>query len=273
MTPRELWIDGHASFTAETLATRPTPELLAPNERRRAPDAVAIAFAVASPAIAQAGLDASQVASVFASAHGDLRIVDALCATLASDPMALSPTRFHHSVHNAASGYWAIATGCQASSTAVAGFEHSFGSGWLEAACRVAAEDRPVLLVGVDTAAVGPLASVNRSRGFVGVAWVLAPRPGPRSTHRVRWSVVSCTGGAAARPAEGTRWGACIDNALADALAAEEWRERAAALPVRGRLPLGGEVALELEFGPPDPAAAGAAPLARPFESRSDPDG
>lgn len=260
MSARELWIDGHAAFVAETLAERPAPTLLAPNERRRAPDAVAIALDVAARALAQAGLEASQVASVFASAHGDLRIVDALCATLASDPMALSPTRFHHSVHNAASGYWAIATGCHEPSTAVAGFEHSFGSGWLEAACRVACDDRPVLLVGVDTAAVGALASVNRSRGFVGVAWVLAPRPGVRSTRRVRWSVVPRAAGAASptRPADRARWGACVDNALADALAAEEWRERAAAEPVIGRLELGGDVALELEFGPPDNASGGA---------------
>ena len=101
------------------MAARPAPALLAANERRRAPDTVLVALEVASQALLHAGFSAADssedsaedsasphdLASVFVSSHGDLPITDALCTTLASNPRLLSPTRFHHSVHNAASGY------------------------------------------------------------------------------------------------------------------------------------------------------------------------
>ena len=50
---------------------------------------------------------------MFASTYGDLAITDYMCSTLAKAPMTLSPTRFHNSVHNAAAGYWSIATACR----------------------------------------------------------------------------------------------------------------------------------------------------------------
>src|SRR5262245_38031864 len=80
---------------------RPSPQLLAPNERRRAPETVAVALEVALAACEAAGRDAASLPSVFASTHGDLAITDYMCATLASDPRSVSPTRFHNSVHNA----------------------------------------------------------------------------------------------------------------------------------------------------------------------------
>ncbi len=203
--------------TPDAAAQRPAPSLLAPNERRRAPDSVLVALQVAQAAVAQSGHDARTLASVFTSAHGDLPIIDALCSTLASNPLLLSPTRFHHSVHNAASGYWAIAAQSQASSTALSAFEHSFAAGLLEALVQVATEGQPVLLVGCDTAACGPLRSVNRSRGLLGVALVLAPERTPRSQWRL-----------SATPAQGrvselawaapTALHAVAHNALADAL-------------------------------------------------------
>jgi hypothetical protein len=84
---------------------------------------------------------------VFTSAHGDLAIVDALCRTLAHNPLLLSPMRFHHSVHNAASGYWAIGCRSHEASTAVAAGAHSWAAGLLEALTQTAADERAVLLV------------------------------------------------------------------------------------------------------------------------------
>ncbi len=155
-------------------AIKPNPSLLSPNERRRASDSVLLALDVAEQAVRASGRDASQLASVFTSAHGDLAVTDALCAQLASAPLQLSPTRFHHSVHNAASGYWAIATGCRAPSTAISAHRHSFASGLFEALVHCACEQAPVLLVGYDTEAPGLLAEVNSSRGLLGVALVLS---------------------------------------------------------------------------------------------------
>jgi hypothetical protein len=83
---------------------RPSPQVLAPNERRRAPESVAVALEVALAACTDAQHDPATLASVFASTHGDLAITDYMCSTLVADPRALSPTRFHNSVHNAAAG-------------------------------------------------------------------------------------------------------------------------------------------------------------------------
>jgi hypothetical protein len=199
----------------DTPAPRPAPALLAANERRRAPDSVLLALEVASRALALSGHDAARTASVFTSAHGDLPITDALCRTLADNPLLLSPTRFHHSVHNAASGYWAIASGCTAASTALAAGPHSFAAGLLEAACQVAADGAPVLLVGCDTSAQGPLASVNRSRGQLAVALVLAPLPTPASRWQLRWQLRP---GAPATPLRTAAAQALAGNAMADAL-------------------------------------------------------
>ncbi len=44
------------------------------------------------------------------------------------------PTKFHNSVHNAAAGYWTIATGCLKPYTSVSGYYFTYGEGLLEAA-------------------------------------------------------------------------------------------------------------------------------------------
>lgn len=182
---------GPASAATPTAAAapRPAPALLAANERRRAPDTVLLALEVATQACAASGHDRSALASVFASTHGDLPTTDALCRTLASNPLLLSPTRFHHSVHNAASGYWAIGTGSHAASTALSGGVHTFATAWVEAASQCLTSRQAVLLVLYDTEACGPLVSVNTSRGLLAMAWVMAPTEGPRSSCMVEWSV------------------------------------------------------------------------------------
>jgi hypothetical protein len=215
----------HMAAPLPPAPARPSPPLLTGNERRRAPDAVLLALEVAGRAIAGSGHDARDLASVFTSAHGDLATTDALCRTLADNPRLLSPTRFHHSVHNAPSGYWAIASGSQAASTALAAGPQSFAAGLLEAACQCAADARPVLLVGCDTDAVGALASVNRSRGLLAVALVLAPTAGAASRWALDWQLQSGQSGpggqggtAVPTPARSPAAQGLAANALADAL-------------------------------------------------------
>lgn len=156
-------------------ARLPPTDLLPPAERRRAPATVTLALAVAQAACREAGRDPRALPSVFVSAHGDVEITDYLCSVLASTPEHLSPTRFHHSVHNAPAGYWTIATGCMAPSTAMAAGDHGVAAGLLEAASLALAEGRPALLVVYDLPAVGALASVTASDLLFGAAWVLAP--------------------------------------------------------------------------------------------------
>jgi hypothetical protein len=222
MTPRRFFLDGVARWSRAPNAAeaangeRPAPTLLGANERRRAPASVLMALHVAEQAVAQSGLDATTLASVFTSAHGDLAIVDALCSTLAADPQLLSPTRFHHSVHNAPSGYWAIAAASRAPSSAIAAYRRSFAAGLMEAAAQCSADARPVLLVACDTHARGALASVNRSRGLLAVALVLSPRESKRSSWAIEWSLRAGTAAPPRARDESLR--ALEDNAMADAL-------------------------------------------------------
>ncbi|MGJ4730775.1 beta-ketoacyl synthase chain length factor, partial [Luteimonas sp. SDU101] len=165
---------------------RPAPQLLAPNERRRAPPSVLVALEVALAACADAGLAADGLPSVFASTHGDLGITDYMCATLATAPGEVSPTKFHNSVHNAAAGYWTIGAGCMRTATAISAHRASFAQGLLEAMVQLATDAPAVLLVGYDTAASGLLGTVTRSEGLLGGALVLVrDGNGPRLSARL----------------------------------------------------------------------------------------
>ena len=179
-----FWADGLPSWEAarafaaegaqpEAAPGKPSPQLLPPNERRRAPESVAVALQVALAACEAAGRSPATLPSVFASTHGDLAITDAICATLAEDPRAMSPTRFHNSVHNAAAGYWTIGAGCMAAATAISAYDASFAQGLIEAAAQLAEGAEAVLLVGYDTRATGPLLSVHVCNGLLGGALVL----------------------------------------------------------------------------------------------------
>ena len=159
----------------DVAAKRPTGALLAANERRRAPDTVLLALEVAAAACADAELDPKILPSIFASTHGDLAVCDSMSTTLAASPELVSPIKFHNSVHNAAVGYWTIATGAIEASTALSAGNETFAEGLLEAAVYALSEQRPVLFVAYDIQVVGGLASVTKSDGLFGVALVIAP--------------------------------------------------------------------------------------------------
>lgn len=193
-----FWTDGLPDWAAarafavdstrpEAAPARPSPQLLAPNERRRAPGSVAVALEVALAACRDAGIAPETLPSVFASTHGDLGITDYMCETLATDPTAISPTRFHNSVHNAAAGYWTIGAGCTEATTALSAFDATFAQGLLEALMQLAAGAPAVLLVAYDTASTGLLGTVTRSEGLLGGALVLvSDGAGPRLTASLR---------------------------------------------------------------------------------------
>jgi hypothetical protein len=164
--------------------SRPSPQLLAPNERRRAPESVAVALEVALAACHAAQRDPASLPSVFASMHGDLAITDYMCTTLVADPSSVSPTKFHNSVHNAAAGYWTIGAGCVQPTTAVSSFEATFAHGLLEALVQLHAGAPAVLLVAYDAPSAGPLANVSPSEGLLGGALVLSTAMPPARSQR-----------------------------------------------------------------------------------------
>jgi Beta-ketoacyl synthase, N-terminal domain len=169
------------SPSCDAAPTEPNATMLPPNERRRSSESVRWALHVAQEAMQQAEAEAREVVTVFASSDGDTGVLDRLCTALAAPQRTISPTLFHHSVHNAASGYWGIATGSQQSSTALACYDSSFCAALLEAAAYVQIEERSVLLVAYDLPPPPPLYAARPLRGGFAAALLLTRTPAPRN--------------------------------------------------------------------------------------------
>jgi hypothetical protein len=198
----------------DTASGRPSPTLLAPTERRRAPDTVAVALEVASRACEAAGRKPADLPSVFASTHGDTAISDYMCATLVATPALISPIKFHNSVHNAAAGYWSIGTGSLAPYTAISAYQYTFGAGLLEAATQVVCEHRPVLYVVFDIESKGALATMAASRGLLGAALVLAPATSQQQQRKMIMTTETVSS-LVATPARSAAASLVADNAMA----------------------------------------------------------
>ncbi len=180
------WPAGARLLTRETPWARaptvlPAPECLPSAERRRTGTVVRLALAVGLEATARAGADPAALAAVFASSGGDGQNCHEICQVLASSERHLSPTRFHNSVHNAAAGYWSIATQATPASNALCAYDASFAAGLLEALLQVAVERTAVLLVAYDAGYPEPLHRHRPIPDAFGVALVLAPAPGAAS--------------------------------------------------------------------------------------------
>ena len=107
----------------------PASELLPPAERA-APESGPARAAAGAQAFAAAGRDAAATATVFTSSRATARS----CTRSGSAPVRgeVSPTRFMNSVHNAAAGYWSIATRSREPSTSLCCYDASFAAGLLE---------------------------------------------------------------------------------------------------------------------------------------------
>jgi len=151
------------------------PALMPARERRRAPQSVKMAVEVMDQACNMASLNPTAVASVFTSSAGDTQITDYMCRTLSTAPRLLSPTRFHNSVHNAAVGYWSIATRSHAASNAISAFSYSAPMAFLEAAIQVTEEEIPVLLVTQEVAAPRAMLEACPAKQPFSAALLLAP--------------------------------------------------------------------------------------------------
>ena len=153
----------------------PVPTLLPPAERRRASRVIKVALGLGLQAVAQAGADVASLATVFSASSADGHNCHALCEQLATDDRQISPTRFHNSVHNAAAGYWGIATRCMAPCQVICAFDGSLGAGLLDAMAQVACSGAPVLLVAYDSDYPQPLFAKRETPDAAGVALLLSP--------------------------------------------------------------------------------------------------
>lgn len=146
------------------------------NETRRMGSATKLAFRVAEQACGD--VDASSIATVFASAAADVSIADRNCTAISTEARAVSPTHFHNSVHNAAAGYWGIATGSREPANSLSGGRDSFAVALREAWAFMAMNDKPVLLVCFDAVGSGMLQDAWRDiHDTFGVALLLSQQP------------------------------------------------------------------------------------------------
>jgi hypothetical protein len=155
-------------------------DLLPVAERRRSPVPVKLALAVGHEAFNNAGRDPAVTATVFASSSGEGETLHQMCETLASTDRDVSPTRFHNSVHNAASGYWGIANRAHEASTSLCCYDASFAAGLIEAVTQIATLGKPVALIAYDQPYPEPLHSVRPLLASFATALVLTPH----ATHR-----------------------------------------------------------------------------------------
>jgi len=167
----------------------PAPDLLPPAERRRVGRVVKLALATGLQATGSAGVDAAELPAVFASSGGDGHNCHEICVALTESTPQISPTRFHNSVHNAAAGYWSIATGAKEPSNALCAHDASFSAGLLEAMAQVVVDQTQVLLVAYDAQYPPPLYQCRPIPDAFGVAFVLSPNAGVRTIAQVAVSI------------------------------------------------------------------------------------
>ena len=153
----------------------PASGLLPAAERRRATPSTRIALTAAQQALTHAGLDASAVPAVFGSSSGNPDIIHDICAMLAAGDYQISPTKFHNSVHNAASGYYSIAVASHRAVTSLCAFDGTAPAVLLEAAVQAIAEQTPVLMVCYDLPYPFPLSEARPTIDAWALALVLAP--------------------------------------------------------------------------------------------------
>jgi len=163
---------------APTPTPAPPPALLPATERRRAGPVVRLALAVAHEAAAASGLPPETLRAVFASSNGDGPVVGAILdalATSCANERVVSPTQFHNSVHNAAAGYWSIATASRLPATCIGCNDDSWAAGLLIALAELHATCAPVLLCCYDHPLPAPLYAVRPTGPAFAAALVLAP--------------------------------------------------------------------------------------------------
>ena len=180
------WPTARAILRGETPLTAapsvlPAPSILPPAERRRASRVVKLTLAIGLEAAAHAGADVATLATVFSASGADGHNCHALCEQLATDDRQISPTRFHNSVHNAAAGYWGIATGAMAPCQVICAYDASFGAGLIDALGQVVLDRQPTLLIAYDSEYPEPLFAKRPVPDVAGVGLLLAPDRSERS--------------------------------------------------------------------------------------------
>ncbi len=151
-----LWAPGHADPAAWCLRKEdpsvevPEATLLTHALRRRASHLTRMGVEVLQQAISRGGRDSTNTPSVWATAHGEHETALAILGMMQRGEGKLSPTQFHNSVHNTASGYASIAAGNCVASTTLTGGSELVATTFLEGMCLLEAGESDVVLVLAD---------------------------------------------------------------------------------------------------------------------------
>lgn len=219
-----VWTPGFADAAAwarradgpaeDAAAQAPKADLLPPMLRRRTSLLTRMAAEVAAQAIASGGLDPAVVTVIYGSVYGEIRTtLDLLAALLTTD--ALSPTKFHNSVHNTAGGYVSIAAHNHGGNAALTAGRSTLAMGLLECAGLLGAGAAPAVLVIAEESLPEPLAA-GRVYGPLAAAFALG-RPGAAGASLL--SVPSNMFGRTCRLRQGSRDEASAVTRLPAALA------------------------------------------------------
>jgi hypothetical protein len=151
-----LFTPGFASAAAfvkgerDEAAEKPEAKLLAGPFKRRASVLTRIAVDAYAQAAEQAGADLSSAPSVWGMVHGEIATAVDLMGMMNRGEGKLSPTKFHNSVYNTASGYASMAGKNRAPSTTLSGGSEIVANGLIEAAGLLGEGAAEVLVVWAD---------------------------------------------------------------------------------------------------------------------------
>jgi hypothetical protein len=149
-TPGQASLASHCAGSTDEGVAKPEAALLAGPSKRRASLLTRMAIEVFAQAAAEGKADAASVPSVWAIVHGEICTAVDLMGMMHKGEGKLSPTKFHNSVYNTASGYASIASGNRAPSTTLTGGPEIVGSALVEAAGLLHEGARQVVVVWAD---------------------------------------------------------------------------------------------------------------------------
>ncbi len=191
-----LWTPEYANFEAwvaarqpESLAVsatqdraaRPPANLLHPRLRRRTSVLTRASVTALEAAAGQGGVGLDAVRFVLVSSFGEIETTVELLAQLAEPQGPVSPTKFHNSVHNTATGYMSIASGNHREATALAGGPHNLEIATLELLAGLAIDGGDAVLIVAEELLPEPFARPDADPTFA-VALHFGAEPA-RSSH------------------------------------------------------------------------------------------
>lgn len=187
-----MWTPAHASFDAWVAAgmprdlhvsegewPRPPAALLHSRLRRRTSTLTRATVTALEAALDHGGAAIDEVRFVLVSSFGEIETTVALLEQLGDPEGPVSPTKFHNSVHNTATGYLSIASGNHREATALAGGPHNLEIGVLEALTGLAQTGGDVALIFAEELLPAPFSRGDADPSFAVALYLSAQRPGP----------------------------------------------------------------------------------------------